>query len=201
LPALSTFLEFHGALMSGWIGLLLVQTILVATGRVEWHRKLGVAGIGYAAVIVPIGCFATLAAAQREVRAHSAFLSGQLNVLGLELMQMFLFACLVSAALFLRYRTDVHKRLMIIATLCILPNAIVRLSLQTNVDLLHTNLGILSVWTILVLSIVAFDSLRQGRVHPAFAWAAPIAIGLLFLAWWGSRTGIWDRFWTGALSA
>jgi len=201
LPPLSSFLEFHGALMSGWIGLLLVQTILVATGHVEWHRKLGVAGAAYAALIVPIGCLATLGAAQREVRAHSSFVHGQLNVLGLELMQMALFACFVGAAVWLRYRTDIHKRLMIIATLCILPNAIVRLSMQTSIDIFHTNFAILSVWALIVLATVAFDSFRNGRVHPAFAWSAPIAIGLLYIAWWGSRTGIWDQFWNRVLSA
>jgi hypothetical protein len=200
LPPLSSFLEFHGALMSGWIGLLLVQTVLVATGRVDWHRKLGVAGAAYAALIIPVGCLATLGAAQREVRAHSAFAHGQLNVLGLELMQMLLFACFVGAALWLRRRTDIHKRLMIIATLCILPNAIVRLSMQTSIDIFHTNLAILSIWTVLVLATVSFDSFWNGRVHAAFARGAPIAIGLLYFAWWGSRTEIWDQFWSGALS-
>src|SRR5579859_1505495 len=59
LPA-SQLIEFHGALMTGWILLFLAQTFLVETGRLSWHRQMGIAGFAYAALIVPLGCTATL---------------------------------------------------------------------------------------------------------------------------------------------
>ncbi len=139
LPAPLPLFVVHGTLMSAWIALLTVQTALISARRVDWHKKLGIAGGLLAAAIVPLGCMATLAAAQREVRAHSAFVPSQLNVLGLELTQMALFAGMIGAALWLRRRTSSHKRLMMVATLCIVPNAIVRLSLLTNIEILSKN--------------------------------------------------------------
>ena len=98
VPAPTTFMSFHGVLMSGWIVLMFCQATLVARRRVLWHRRLGIFGSCYAAVIVVVGCAATLIAAAREVRAHSVDVASQLNVLALELTQMLLFACLVGSA-------------------------------------------------------------------------------------------------------
>ena len=200
VPAPSLFLQFHGALMTGWIVLLAAQATLITVRRTAWHRQLGYVAIAYAALIVPIGCLATLGAAQREVRAHSAIMAGQLNVLGLELTQLLLFAGFVGAGFGLRNRPDFHKRLMLVATFCILPNVIVRLTILSQVQALGTNLAILWLWTLFVLSFVAFDTFRNRRLHPAFGWGAPIAIAALAIAWAGSRTAIWNQFWTGILA-
>jgi hypothetical protein len=195
----STLIEFHGALMTGWILLFLVQTFLVETGRLSWHRQFGIAGFAYAALIVPIGCVATLYAAGREIRAHSAFVPSQLNVLGLELTQMLLFAGLVLAGVLLRNRGDFHKRMMAMASLCILPNAVVRLILLSNINVLGSNLVILTMWALLVLCIIGIDAYRLGRLHPAFAWSASLAIASLYLAWLGSTTAAWNRYWIQVL--
>src|ERR1700737_2921344 len=69
VPAPTSFMAFHGSLMSGWILLLFAQTALITLNRVHWHRRLGVVGAFYAVLIVIVGCMATLIAAAREVRA------------------------------------------------------------------------------------------------------------------------------------
>ena len=196
----SALIRLHAGLMTGWVLLFLAQAFLIVAGRLSLHKQVGIAGFAYAAMIVPIGCMATLYAAQREVRAHSAFVSSQLNVLGLELAQMLLFAGLIVAGLLLRHRGDFHKRVMAMAMLCILPNAIVRLTLLSQVEFLGSNIVILTFWAFLVLCIVGIDAYRQGRLHPAFAWSASLAIGFLYLAWLGSVTPAWDRFWTAFLA-
>lgn len=200
MPAPSLFLQIHGAIMTGWIVLLLGQALLIAYGHIAWHRLLGYAGALYALLIIPVGCMATFAAAEREVRAHSAFVPSQLNVLGLELMQLSLFASFVGAAVLLRNRAAYHKRLIVIATLCILPNTIVRLTLLTDNAFLSTNVGILTVWTMSALGVVAVDALRTRKLHKAFAWSMPIAVIALYAAWFVSRLQIWDRFWIAALA-
>ena len=43
-PLPSRIVHIHGAVFSTWMILLVVQTGLISTRRVEWHRKLGVAG-------------------------------------------------------------------------------------------------------------------------------------------------------------
>src|SRR5271167_4175154 len=44
LPALTPLYQLHGALLTAWISLLVAQTALVAGGRTDIHRKVGVAG-------------------------------------------------------------------------------------------------------------------------------------------------------------
>jgi hypothetical protein len=186
--------------MTGWIILFLVETLLIATRRISWHQKLGIAGFVYVVLVVPIGCAATLYAAQREIRVHSAFVSSQLNVLGLELAQMLLFAGLIFAGVCFRNRGDYHKRIMAMATLSILPNAIVRLELVFQIPWLGSNIALLTLWSTLVLAIVGIDAYRGGKLHPAFAWSATLAIGSLYVAWLGSVTPAWDRFWLKLLA-
>jgi hypothetical protein len=193
-PAPTPFFVFHGLLMSGWVLLLLVQTTLIARGRAIWHRRLGIFGACYAGLIVVVGCAATLIAAAREVRAHSAYVASQLDVLSLELTQMLLFACLVGSAVWFRYRRDWHNRLMLLATLCILPNVIVRLSLRTTIALLQQNITLLSMWSLLVLAVVGLDAWRLRRLHPVSGFAGAMAIASLYAAYFIGLTQPWMRF-------
>jgi hypothetical protein len=193
VPSPTTFVTFHGSLMSGWILIVFVQAMLVATHRVLWHRRLGIFGACYAALIVPVGCMTTLAAAAREVRAQSADVASQLDVLALELTQMLLFALLVGGAVWLRKRLDWHKRLMLLATLCILPNAIVRLALATPYDFLQRNITLVSIWALLLVAVVAIDSYRRRRLHPAFGLLGTMTVGSMYAAYFVGLTQPWIR--------
>ena len=51
LPPLTPLYQLHGAVFTAWIVLLVVQTSLVAGGRADIHRKLGMAGVILAAVV------------------------------------------------------------------------------------------------------------------------------------------------------
>lgn len=46
LPPLSPLVHLHGAAFTCWVLLFVTQAVLVARGRVEVHRRLGVAGAG-----------------------------------------------------------------------------------------------------------------------------------------------------------
>ena len=177
--------------MTGWIVLFAVQTFLVTSNHTRIHKALGTFGAAYTALVVAMGCTATVFAARREVLAHSEFVSGVLTVLALELTQMLLFASLVVSGVWLRNRVGYHKRLMLLATFCILPNPIVRLFVWAG---LGSNIVILSVWALLVAAIVLFDSIRTGRLHPAFGFGATLTVAFLYLAYFGSQMPSWQRF-------
>ena len=189
-PKLTVFMHVHAAVMTGWIALFAAQTFLITSNRTRIHRILGAFGAGYAVSVVVMGCTATVLAARREVLAHSAFVPGVLSVLALELTQMLLFASLVTAGVWLRNRTAYHKRLMILATLCMLPNPIVRLFVWAGFG---SNLVILCVWASLVAAIVLVDSTRNRRVHPAFGFGATITVAFLSLVYFGSLTPTWQQ--------
>ena len=190
-PKLSIFLHVHGAVMTGWIALFAVQTFLIPSGHTGIHRALGVFGAAYAVLVVVMGCTATVLAARREVLAHSQFVASFLTVLALELTQMLLFASLVAFGVRLRNRAGYHKRLMLLATFCMLPNPIVRLFVWAGFG---SNIMILSFWTLLVITVVLVDSLRNRRLHPAFGLGATLTVAFLYLAYFGSLTPIWQSF-------
>jgi hypothetical protein len=185
-PPLPTLLHVHGVVMTGWVVLLAVQSGLIAGRKVQWHRRLGVAGTVWAAMVVLLGSTTTVHAAAREVRGHTAGASAQITIMGLELVQMVLFAMFVATAVVMRRRVDVHKRLMLLTIACMLPSAIARLPVS-----FMTNGLILSSLYLFVLTCVGIDTLRYRRLHPAFGWGALAVLGGLQLAFYFTGTATW----------
>src|SRR5437879_6233886 len=64
LPAL--IIHLHGAAFSCWILLLVTQTSLVSAGRVDVHRRLGIAGFLLAILMVMLGVLAATDSLVRE---------------------------------------------------------------------------------------------------------------------------------------
>ncbi len=194
-PPLPPLLHVHGVVMTGWVVLLAVQSGLVAVRQVRWHRRLGVAGTVWAAMVVLLGSTTTVHAAAREVHTHSPFAGPLVTIMGLELVQMALFAGLVTTAIVLRRRTDIHKRLMLLTIACMLPSTLARLPVS-----FMTNTLILSGLYVFVLTCVGVDALRHRRLHPAFGWGALAVLGGLQVAFHATRSGAWIGFASRLLS-
>jgi hypothetical protein len=124
-PILTPLLHLHGVVFTSWLALLLAQTALVAANRTGTHRRLGVAGAAIAVLVVLVGCATALIRAKVVEVPPDA--PSPLVFLTIPLGDMFVFACLVGAGFYFRRRVDVHKRLMLLATIAILPAATARL--------------------------------------------------------------------------
>lgn len=170
-PSLSLLLHIHGVAMTGWVVLLAVQATLIATHRVQWHRRLGWFGAAWAVFVVVLGSVTTLHAAAREVRHHTDAAAGQIVVTGLDLIQMIFFAALVTMAVLLRRRSDFHKRLMLLTIACMLPDALARLpvSFMTNNGILYGLYGF-------AIGCATIDTVRNRRLHPVFGWGVPVIL-------------------------
>jgi len=184
--SLTPLVQVHGAVMSGWVVLLAAQSALAGAGQIRWHRNLGWIGAAWAVLVIVLGSATTLAASAREVHQHTRFAPIQVTVTGLELVQMFLFAGLVLAAITLRRQPDYHKRLMLLTIACLLPSALARLP----VDFIDNRL-ILWLVDALVLVCVGLDSWRKRRLHPAFGWGAALVLGVLHAAFYITQTQGW----------
>src|SRR5882762_3311370 len=57
-PLPNLIIHIHGAVFSSWILLLIAQTSLVAAGRIDLHRRLGLLGFGLACLVVTLGLMA-----------------------------------------------------------------------------------------------------------------------------------------------
>jgi hypothetical protein len=181
-PVLPARLHIHGAVMSSWLLLFFTQACLISAHRVDWHRRLGVVGIVIAILVVIVGSTTTFNAAAREVGRHSDEADVRVTVLCLELVQMALFGGLVAAAIAMRRRADHHKRLMLLATACMMPSAFSRIPL--NLTFMVSNfMSILILFNLCVIVPALLDAFRNHRLHPAFGWGGLIVIGALNLAY------------------
>src|SRR5262249_35664001 len=127
-PALSTLVHCHGIVFSSWIVLLLIQTTLVAANRTAIHRRLGMAGAVIAILMVVRGVIDALCGAAQGHTPPGG--PPPLVFLAIPLGEMVTFPVLVGAGFYYRRRPDIHKRLMILATIGISSAAIARLPLE-----------------------------------------------------------------------
>jgi len=194
-PPLSALLHIHGAVMTGWVVLLVVQTSLIASRRVRWHRRVGIFGAVWAALVVVLGSATTLHAAAREVRGHTDFAAAQVIITSLDLLQMLFFAGFVAIAIWQRHRPDYHKRLMLLTIACMLPDALARLpiSVMSGSEDLKNQVIMLGLDGFIVIC-VGLDTLWHRRLHPVFAWGALLFVGVFHLALYVTQTPAWITF-------
>ena len=171
-PALSNLLLAHGLVMSTWIAVLVVQTALVEFGRTDLHRRLGIAGVGIAILLIVIGATAALDAARRGFSPAAQVTP--LMFLAIPLADLLVFSILVAIAVAKRRRSATHKRLMLLATVGMLTPAVARLPIDA---LKEAGLpAFFGVTIVCVLLVIAIDTVRHRRLHPAFGWGGALVI-------------------------
>ena len=65
---LPSIVHWHAAVFSVWVLLLVAQAAAVVTGRIRAHRRLGLVGMGYGAVVFAIGLLVSIGAPALRVR-------------------------------------------------------------------------------------------------------------------------------------
>jgi uncharacterized membrane protein len=124
-PALPLCIHVHGALFTAWVLLFVAQTSLVAARRTDLHKRLGVGGAVLAAAMVVSGTFVAIDSARRARPALGALAAAPpLFVLVIPLASVVVFTILVGLGLYYRRRAETHKRLMLLATIALLPPAL-----------------------------------------------------------------------------
>lgn len=177
---LTPLAHLHGLLMTAWIVLFAAQVRLISKHRLAVHRRLGVAGSALAVAIVIVGSLTVAAAIHRRFPGVSferfATIFAEFDGLSL-----WMFGLLVLAAILRRARGDTHKRLMLCATVALLPPAVGRIA-EYVLPGSDWDLVIAAVTTSAVaLGCALADTLRLKRLHPAMAWgtASVLAANLL----------------------
>jgi FtsH-binding integral membrane protein len=187
-PPLSPTLHLHGALFTAWMVLFLVQALLVAAKRTDVHRRLGVAGAVLAVAMLLVGPIVAISAARRGVSVPGG--PPPLQFLAIPLGDLVLFASLVGVGISLRRRSQVHKRLMLMATIGLLPPAIARLPYVGAAG----PLAFFGLTDLFVAACLVYDRVTLGRVHPAFLWGAIAVVASQPLRLAVSATPCWLRF-------
>ena len=169
-PPIRTLLIVHGLGMTAWGLLFLLQASLIATSRRALHRQLGVWGAGLAAGLALMGWHLGIEAAR--ITPPDMRIAGLLppQFLAVPIFNISAFAAFVAVGVWQRRRPDVHKPMMLLATVAVMSAAISRID--------------------------ALSALYQGTVWETLF--GPFFGMLMFGGWFLAQkrwlTGIWD-FW------
>jgi hypothetical protein len=197
---LSPIFHFHAVAMGSWLLLFLAQTVLMATGRRQFHKTLGLLAVVLVPLIVAtmIGMTFTTYRWQYSAAAAAALPAAALaggktfaaNILIEQIHAVITFPLFVGWALAVR-KTDPesHKRFMVQAILPALTAATARITW-----LPHTLPGSYAAeygYALLCLTpALVNDLIQQRRLHSAYV------IGLaLMLAFFVLNQVLWDSPW------
>lgn len=200
-PPFPIILHMHAVLMGSFLLLLLAQTWLMATGRREYHMRLGLLAMVLAPALVVVGFLLAgamyhvfwnaLQAAPSEAREGlQARLRFMENIKLVQFRVGILFPLFLVIALRARGRdAGLHKRMMILATAVTLPAGIDRIPWLPH-TLPESPLSP-DLYTLLAVSpMFIWDVIRNRSVHKAYwIW---LGIGLPFAV---AVHGLWDTEW------
>jgi hypothetical protein len=178
----------HAAMMAIWLGLLVAQATLAATGRLKFHRTLGLISF----VIGP--CLVAAMIAVTTWRYQQRVEMGQIipgsNTLLAQIRAIVYFSLFFTWAIVARKSdSETHKRMMILATVVLVPAAVSRMTwLPTTMPASYLSLH--ASMLLLLVPAFIYDVARRGAIHKAY-W-----IGLLLLLPWIVAThSFWSNPW------
>ncbi len=191
--------HFHALTMASWMAMLLLQTVLMATGRKQWHFQLGMIGMVLAPtlviaglMLVPANFAARIAFAEGggpEAQAALAkTLYGMTNTVITQLRSGICFSVLVCIGLVARkHDAGLHKRLMILATIAPIGAATARMPFLY--DSVPTSPISTLLWpTVCVAPMFLWDLYRLHRIHVAYWIYLAVAgtTGVIAMLLWSS---------------
>lgn len=187
-PPLSPLVHLHGVLFTLWLALYLTQTSLIATGRTQVHRRLGVGAAVLACLLLAVGYATAIATARRGVSPISEL--SPTAFLAVPLGALVAFVVLLGLGLHYRRRAPVHKRLMLLATLALLVPAFARIGVQVGVPGPVLPLGgsiayIAGTWV--------HDWRAEGRIHPALLYGGIFLAASIPVRFLVDGTAAWQR--------
>jgi len=191
------FIHVHAIVYVGWLALLIAQSALAARGKIALHRRVGNFGIAYGCGVVVLGVAVTLAAAVVHVAAGEWTMQRGSGFLTLAWGDMVLFSSFFGAAVAYRSRPEIHKRLMLLASVALMFAGVGRLWFlgePTNVP------GLIAVWYAPVLLGAAYDVFTMRRVHPVYVVGA-IAMGAWLVRIPFGQSPYWQDFGARVLNA
>ena len=167
-PPHPLLVHIHAAIFSSWILLLVAQTSLVAVGRADVHRQLGVAGFGLACLLVLVG----LAVTCEFLARHHALEDPSLRFPFLQIIDLLVFSTLIYLGYGQRFNPAAHKRLMLIGTIALLDAAFSRWPVVVVNNSLVADLCSYALLALLA----GYDLWSIGKMHRATLWGSTLLI-------------------------
>ena len=187
-PLPSLIIHLHGAAFTAWILLLVAQTSLVSAGRVDIHRRLGIAGFFWGCLMVILG---VLAATDSLVRSGGPVGRDPQAFYIIPLTDMVFFATVLFFAFRNRRDSAAHKRFIYVATNALLIAAIARIPL----DFSYRKIFIATLLSdIFLLALVTYDLWSTHKIHRATLWAGGFLVFIQQVRLPVGKTATWHAF-------
>jgi len=198
-PPVPAVVHVHAVVFSVWLLIMTAQILLVVGERVAWHRRFGWFAAGWAALMLVVGIWAVMSV--QVLHLHQPGSTPQF--LSINAVDLAGFALLLAWGVTLRTNAAAHKRVMILATLCLtdagFSRALLLIPEATNPALwfLEINYGAL-----LLIGLMAWWDWRHGRLMKQFMVGASailasevVATTLYFWAPWKVLAIVWIEAW------
>lgn len=186
-PALGPLVHWHALLFTSWIALFGLQVGLVRTRRTSLHRQVGAFGAVLALLMLVIGSVTAVVSARQGHTPSEAI--PPLSFLAIPLFNIVTFAVLVGCGVWPRRDPPSHKRLMLLATICILAPAIARFPFDF---IRHGGPPVFFALTdLLVVAGVVYDAKVHGRVPTVWLKGGALLLALQIAGLLAAPTGWW----------
>ena len=162
-------LYVHAAIFSGWLLFFILQSALVRTHNVRWHRRIGWFGAALGVLILVVGVSTAVAMGRfNTLQMHATDAESFLMI---PLLDMVCFSSTFALAIYWRKKPEFHRRLMFVAT-CALTAASFGRFPQWLLphDVFYAGVDIL------ILLGVLRDVIVNRRVHPIYLYVLPAFI-------------------------
>jgi hypothetical protein len=168
VPEIPASVFVHGIVLTAWFVGFFLQTTLVAIRRTDIHRQLGriVGGVGVAVFAVSMAVTFNFVARQKALGVDiEARIRGLSVIVWSDLAALLAFAIFLSAAIAVRRRPEMHKRLMLLSSISIVQPAMSRMWRWPVFDGLDPLLLGLGGLLSLILALGVYDLVVRKRVH------------------------------------
>jgi uncharacterized membrane protein YozB (DUF420 family) len=179
-------LWIHTIVFTLWIILTVVQSGLVQAGNVAWHRRLGLASLGFGPLLVGVGIWVAYVSGHAQLQGGG---KGAEAFFAIPLSNMATFAAFFTAALVWRKRPEYHKRLMLLATLGLTVAALARFPAWI-VPAGRFNIAV----DVLIGLALLRDLIVEQRIHRVYLVCFPLLIAVQLLVEWIRQTPEWISF-------
>ena len=177
VPDIPLYVYGHGAALTAWFIWFCVQTTAVNNGRVDLHRRLGAVGVTIGILVLISGTAAAMGLAPRLLEKYGNIDSDFSRIAGVVLGNIGMlvaFTGFLVAAVLNRRKSEIHKRLMYLASIGIILPAFGRIAKFPMIDLPEPPLAFAGLLTFLML-LGIFDRTNNGSVHRV-TWIGGIAL-------------------------
>lgn len=168
-PSLTGLYHVHGLLFTSWMLLMIAQPLLVMTRRTDLHRRIGSIAALLIVAMVIAACFVAVDGGRRGAAPPGI---PPLAFMLVPMATVVVFPALTGAALFWRNTPQTHKRLMLIATMELIPAGFGRWTLLAS----SGPLGFFGTTDLFLVAMLIYDKVTTRRFHPATIYGGAFLI-------------------------